>query len=98
MQVKLDRITYHQDERRLISAPAQGVRCMARLGPMLRTVAGSRWTSEFLTWLALKSLNRSLKSELTNIAALDPVCVRDQLPSGVKARLGWLVLPELQIK
>jgi len=46
----------------------------------------------------LKSLNRSLKSELTNIAAFDPARVDDQFPGRVKARLGRLLLPELQVE
>jgi hypothetical protein len=35
---------------------------------------------------------------LTNIAAFDLVRVDDQLPGGVKARLGRLVLPELEVE
>jgi len=46
----------------------------------------------------LKSLNRSLKSELTNIAAFDLVGVDNQFPGGVKARLGRLILPEPDIE
>jgi hypothetical protein len=33
-----------------------------------------------------------------NIAAFDPVRVDDQLPSSIEARLGRLVLPELEIE
>jgi hypothetical protein len=51
-----------------------------------------------ITWLTLKSLNRSLKSELTNIATFDPVRMDDQFPGGIKTRLGRLVLPELEIE
>jgi hypothetical protein len=35
---------------------------------------------------------------LTNIAAFDPVRVDDQFPSRIEARLGWLVLPKLEIE
>jgi hypothetical protein len=35
---------------------------------------------------------------LTNIAAFDPVCVDDQFPGCVKARLSRLVLPELEVE
>jgi hypothetical protein len=35
---------------------------------------------------------------LTNIAAFDLVRVGDQFPGGVKARLGRLVLPELEVE
>jgi hypothetical protein len=45
--------------------------------------------------LALKSFNRSVKSELTNIAASYFIRMRDQLPGGVKTRPGRLLLPEL---
>jgi hypothetical protein len=48
--------------------------------------------------LALKSLNRSLKSELTNIAAFRSPGVNDQFPGGCKTSFGILFLPELQIK
>jgi hypothetical protein len=48
--------------------------------------------------LALKSLNSSLKSELTNIAAFDLVRVDDQFPSCVEARLRRLVLPESEVE
>jgi hypothetical protein len=54
--------------------------------------------TRYLTWLALKSLNRSLKSELMNIATFDLVRVDDQFPCRVKARLGRLVLPELEVE
>jgi hypothetical protein len=55
-------------------------------------------THEIVTRLALKSLNRSLKSELTNIAAFAPCRVDNQFPGRVEARLSRLVLPKLQIK
>lgn len=54
--------------------------------------------TRYLTWLALKSLNRSLKSKLTNIAAFDFLCVNDQFPGRGKARLSRLVLPELEVE
>lgn len=45
-----------------------------------------------------KSLNRSLKSELTNIEAFDLCAVNDQFPGGIETRLRGLRLPELKIK
>jgi hypothetical protein len=48
--------------------------------------------------LALKSFNRSLKSELTNIVSLDSPCVLDQFPCSSKTLLRCLRLPEHQIK
>jgi hypothetical protein len=51
-----------------------------------------------LTWLALKSLDSSLKSELTNIAAPGLMGMHDEFPSGVKARLSGLALPELEVE
>lgn len=54
--------------------------------------------TKYLTPLLLKSRNRSLKSELTNIAALDLAGVDYQLPCSLKPGLGTLILPELQIK
>ena len=54
--------------------------------------------TRYLTWLSLKSLNRSLKSELTNIAALDPIGVSNEFPCGCKARWGRLRLPEVEIE
>jgi hypothetical protein len=52
----------------------------------------------YSTLLALKSLNRSLKSELTNIAAFRPPSVNDQFPCGIEARFGLLALPEFNIQ
>lgn len=54
--------------------------------------------TRYLTWLALKSLNRSLKSELMNIQALDLAGVNDQFPGGVETRLSGLVLPVFEIE
>jgi hypothetical protein len=51
-----------------------------------------------LTPLSLKNLNRSLKSELTNIDSLDVGVMNDQFPGGVEARLWRLRLPEFQIE
>ncbi len=51
-----------------------------------------------LTPLVLKRLNRSLKSELTNIVALHSPSVLDQLPGGIKTRLRRQRLPILVIK
>jgi len=42
--------------------------------------------------------NRSLKSELTNIAPFDFHIMKDQFPGGVEAGFGGLRLPEFQIK
>jgi len=54
--------------------------------------------SRYLTLLALKSLNRSLKSELTNIVALNPPGVLDKLPGSLKANLGRKRGPEFTIE
>ncbi|MFQ5436483.1 MAG: hypothetical protein ACE5FD_16590 [Anaerolineae bacterium] len=51
-----------------------------------------------LTLLALKSLNRSLKSELTNIPSLDFEDVNDQFPGGIEPGGRRLRLPECQVK
>ena len=48
--------------------------------------------------LSAKSLNRSLKSELTNIDALHFARMQNQFPGRVKARLSRLGLPEFQIE
>ena len=58
----------------------------------------TRPITRYLTWLALKSLNRSLKSELMHIATFDLVRVNDQLPGRAKALLGRLFLPECEIE
>ena len=52
----------------------------------------------YLTRLALKRLNRSLKSELTNIDPFDLGVVDDQIPSRVESRFWRLGLPEIQIE
>ena len=50
------------------------------------------------TLLSLKSLNRSLKSELTNIQSLDLSCVEREFPGRCCACRCRLTLPELEIK
>lgn len=54
--------------------------------------------TRYLTTLSLKSFNRSVKSELTNIDALDFAGMDDQLPSRSKSGLGSLGLPECQVE
>ena len=54
--------------------------------------------TRYLTRSASKSLDRSLKSELTNIETLDFGLVNDQVPGGVEAHLRRLRLPEVQIE
>ena len=51
-----------------------------------------------ITLLSLKRLNRSVKSELTNIETLYFGIMRDKFPGGRKSRCGRLRLPERQIK
>jgi hypothetical protein len=48
--------------------------------------------------LALKILNRSLKSELTNITALYSPGVNDQFPRGVEPHPRLQALPESNIE
>ena len=48
--------------------------------------------------LSPKSLNRSLKSELTNIDTLYLAGVQDQFPCRIKSSLGCLSLPEFQVE
>jgi hypothetical protein len=43
-------------------------------------------------------LNKSLKSELTNILALHFCGMENHLPGGSEPHLGRLGLPELQVK
>jgi hypothetical protein len=62
------------------------------------------WTTAYppitmhLTLWSVKVRNRSLKSELTNILSLYLHVVDDHFPGGVETRLGWLGLPEFQVK
>jgi len=52
----------------------------------------------FPTLLALKSFNRSLKSEFTNIDTYHAPGVDDHFPGGIHPRLGLLRLPVLDVK
>ena len=54
--------------------------------------------TSYLTLLSLKSLNRSLKSQLTNIQTLDLACANNQLTGAIETRLRSLFTPKLQIE
>lgn len=77
--------------------PTQRSRSAVKRGSVYWITAYPPMT-RYLTRTSLKSLNRSLKSELTNIETLDSGAVNDQLPGGVEARLRRLCLPESQIE
>jgi len=53
---------------------------------------------DFVTLLALKSLNRSVKSELTNIETFHPGIMNNQFPGRIEARRRRLGLPKTHIK
>ena len=67
----------------------------SRLGVLNHGIAP---TTRYLTSLALKRLNRSVKSELTNIDPFDLGAMDDQIPSGIESRLRRLGLPELDVE
>lgn len=54
--------------------------------------------TRYLTLLSLKILNRSLKSELTNIKSFHPRNMKDKFPGCLKPGGGRLRLPKLDIE